>query len=272
MNTIRLTGLPRLRFAHTFGNESYHTTLPTLSNVIEITYVSQGTIQCEQNGHLFTSSMGDVTCNLFQSANHICADSYHEHHTVCFTVPFVPAQDIDEDALHLPQLGADRTSAQECRRLIDEIIRAHTQEADSDMKCAGLFLQLLAEISALNRQFPPAQTDGGYRHVQKAKKYILENLYRPILQREIAAYLNITPEHLCTVFKKFEGVPLMTYINRIKLERIHTLIHREKLPLYRAAELFGYNDPNYVSRLYRRLYGTGITKDDSIAAPLSSSE
>lgn len=272
MDTIRLTSLPRLRFAHTFGSESYHTTLPALPNAIEITYISQGTIRCEQNGQQFTSHTGDVTCNLFQTANHIRTDTYHEHHTVCFTAPFIPVQETDEAALHLPQLGASGAAAQECRRLIDEIIRTHTQETDSEIKCVGLFLQLLAEISALNRQFPPAQTDGGYRHVQKAKKYILENLYRPILQREIAAYLNITPEHLCTVFKKFEGVPLMTYINRIKLERIHTLIHREKLPLYRAAELFGYNDPNYVSRLYRRLYGTGITKDDSIAAPLSSSE
>ena len=41
------------------------------------------------------------------------------------------------------------------------------------------------------------------------------------------------------------------------------LIHREKLPLYRAAELFGYSDPNYVSRLYRKLFGTSITRDDS---------
>ncbi len=262
METIRLTGLPQLRFAHVFGSESYHALLPVYPECIEITCISQGEILCEQEGRRFRVHAGDILCNLYDTPLHIRADSYHEHRTVCFNVPFRTEPDGAPHAL-LPLLTTEPSAAQRCRKLIDEIILCHTTDPGSDLKCAGLFLQLLAEISEAHQRRDSTAPDGSYRHVRRAKEYIFAHLHEPIRQKEIARHLGITPEHLCAVFRRCEGITLMTYINRIKLERIHTLIHREKLPLYRAAELFGYSDPNYVSRLYKNLFGTSITRDNS---------
>ena len=33
----------------------------------------------------------------------------------------------------------------------------------------------------------------------------------------------------------------------------------KKLPLYEAATMYGYSDPNYVSRLYKKMFGFNIT-------------
>ena len=52
----------------------------------------------------------------------------------------------------------------------------------------------------------------------------------------------------------------MSFINRTKLRKIKTLIDRENMKLYQAAEAFGYSDANYVSRLYKKLFGKNITK------------
>jgi AraC-like DNA-binding protein len=52
----------------------------------------------------------------------------------------------------------------------------------------------------------------------------------------------------------------MRYVNRVKLERIRVLMEREHIPLARAAGLYGYADPNYVSRLYRAYFGVTLTE------------
>ena len=52
----------------------------------------------------------------------------------------------------------------------------------------------------------------------------------------------------------------MKYVNKIKLENIKSIMDRENIPLYKAAALYGYSDPNYVSRLYAQMFGKSITK------------
>ena len=72
-------------------------------------------------------------------------------------------------------------------------------------------------------------------------------------------HLDISPEYLCAIFKKTEGITIMRYINKHKLEGIKTLMEQTNLHLYEAAGLYGYSDPNYVSRLYKQLFGYNIT-------------
>jgi AraC-like DNA-binding protein len=73
--------------------------------------------------------------------------------------------------------------------------------------------------------------------------------------------LGITPEYLCTVFKKSTGETVMRFVNRLKLNGVRSLMESERVPLYNAAEHFGFSDPNYVSRLYVKLFGECITGD-----------
>ena len=101
---------------------------------------------------------------------------------------------------------------------------------------------------------------GEMRRVRLAKQYIYEHINQPIHQWEVAAHLGITSEYLCAIFKKNEGCSVMHFVNCEKLERIRILMERERIPLSRAAGLYGYTDPNYVSRLYRSYYGMTLTE------------
>ena len=85
------------------------------------------------------------------------------------------------------------------------------------------------------------------------------HLKEPILQKEVAAHLLITPEYLCNIFKKATGESLIKFINSVKLTKIRALILHENLKLNQAAILYGYSDPNYVSKLYKKYYGHNIT-------------
>ena len=53
---------------------------------------------------------------------------------------------------------------------------------------------------------------------------------------------------------------VMRYVNTLKLENIKTLMDNANLKLYEAAAIYGYSDPNYVSRLYKQLFGYNISE------------
>ena len=51
----------------------------------------------------------------------------------------------------------------------------------------------------------------------------------------------------------------MSYINHIKLEGVRSIMEKEHIPLNQAAEIYGFSDPNYVSRLYKKYFHANIT-------------
>ncbi len=259
MDYVTLHSLPVLLFAHAFGTEQYHNCLCRKSGLIEISYVEEGELQVTRDRVRTVCRPGDIICNLYRADLVIEAAAYHRHHTVCFAVDFSADAEPAEGALPLSLLIRFSKNTAHCRQWIDEIIRVKTVSPQSRLKCAGLFMQLLNELGDECNRNQHAFTPGEYRYIQKAKQYIYENIGRPIRQKELAAYLGITPEYLCAVFKKGTGESVMRFINRSKLESIRSLMEKEHIPLYRAAELYGFADANYVSRLYKRYFDANIT-------------
>ena len=102
MRYIRLCGTPTIKFAHIFDAPSYNHVLPRAENQIEITYLSAGKTFHEQGWERIESESFHVGCNLFQEPANISANGYHEHRTVCFSVPFEVLEESEEGAFCLP--------------------------------------------------------------------------------------------------------------------------------------------------------------------------
>ena len=258
MAYVKLTGLPKLYFAHIYGAEEYVNELPVCENKIEISYVSEGRISGTQDGVYSVGEKYDVSCNLYRTKTLVNCKGFHEHHTTAFHVPFEIAEEKDEATLSLPR-RLPLSEYGHIHELIDEIIRLNTIHPERHFALSGLFLQLLDEYSRLGETGGEKQYQSAALYVRKAKEYIYKNLYRPITQKEIARQLGITPEHLCAVFKKANDMPLMHFVNQVKLSKIRAVMKHENLKLYEAAELYGYSDPNYVSRLFKKYYDKNIT-------------
>lgn len=259
MPYVELQALPQLLFAHSYGAETYANALSEQTDWIEVTYITRGHLSLEQDGHRFTASAGDVFSNLYRTPCRVQAEAPHEHHTVCFMLPVAISDQPQTGYCSLPLLTHTGESSSRVLALIDEIIRESTLHADRPLTCAGLFLQLLDQLSECAERDHADLRHSDRLYVDKAKKYIFDHLTQSIGQREIAQHLGITPGYLCSVFKRVEGVPLMHFVNRAKLEKVSALMQKERLKLYQAAELYGYSDANYVSRLYRKYFHHSIS-------------
>ena len=255
MSYLSLLSLPKIRFAHPFSATDYHNYFKMLEGTIEITYISKGWLTYKYKDYEFTASEGDVVINTYSENLSIQSIGLHEHHTVSFRVNFDITDEPTPQSIplsihyHLPH--------KKRLTLIDEIIRNQTIYDDRKLFCTGLFLQLLHELG--KEITIKSDNHGSYLYVKKAKNYIFEHIHESIKQTDIATHLGITPEYLCNIFKQCENTTIMSYINRTKLEAIVSIMKQERLPLYKAAELYGYSDPNYVSRLYKKMFHANIT-------------
>lgn len=258
METIRILSLPEIAFAHEYGDTIYRNDLPAKTNCIEVTYIAEGTLTLSRENTESTARRNDMLCNLFRAPLRVTGDTPHKHRTVCFFVEFADAEKDENGALSLP-LVTEAAKTGKIRALIDEIICTHTLYGESRCILSGLFLQILGEIHACAVRGGRGAAYGNLRYVERAKEYVFENLCKPVKERETAQFLGISPEYFCAVFKNTEGIPFQKFVNRVKLEKIRSLMEKEKMPLCKAAEFLGYSDPNYVSRLYKKYFQRNLT-------------
>lgn len=267
MPKIEILGLPEIEEAHIFSTPKYDNLLPKKGGCIEVSYIAEGELCFDGDDSSKILHRFDIACTFRTVEHRVTSDAFHEHHTVCFRMPYRESE--GNKVVALPYaLRFDAIS--EAHRLIDEIIRIYTLYPDRSNLISGLILQLLDEINEQSKKVEFSQSDVASLYVYKAKAYIYNNLTRPITQREVAEKLNITPEYFSSIFKAACGLTPMRFINRIKLMKIRMLMERERMKLYEAAEQYGFSDPNYVSKLYKKLFGQNIT--DSITVKSCDSE
>lgn len=258
MQTYEVETLPCVKFAHVYHADTYTNDFAQLEDSMEITYISDGSVTIEHDGQTLEAGKGDVIIFPYARARvRLRAAAYHEHHTVFAQLKWTPQP--HANGLYLPMITPAAYNTQAARNIIDRLICDPLIFKNSRTRGAWMFLELLGEIDQCNRKQRGSGLSGEALYTQRAKEYVQSHLHRPITQRSVAEYLSISPEYLCYVFKKAEGIPFQKYVNYEKLEAIRNLMQKESAHLYEAAAMFGYNDPNYVSRLFKKYYGYHIT-------------
>ena len=84
--------------------------------------------------------------------------------------------------------------------------------------------------------------------------YLGENYARPLSLAAISRSVGYSPSHLREIFRAELGVSPIRYINRLRIERACALLH-DDIPIWQIAELVGYPNANYFSRLFRAEMG-----------------
>lgn len=258
MKTYEICEMPRLNFAHTYEGDRYSNSFRTFSDHIEVTYIYNGELEIIIENECIKACAGDVLCNTYDKSVSVRSDRYHCHHTVGLFAKWEYAKSAAA-GLYLPRLIKSCNETKEITRLIDEMIFETYKYENSPTKTSGALLNILCKIDEIGRKKENTYKSEASILAERAKKYIRDNIHRSITQAEIAEHLGISSGYLCNIFKSSEGATLMKYLNIAKLKSMQTLMQRENLKLREAALLYGYNDPNYVSSLYKKLFGYNIT-------------
>lgn len=91
--------------------------------------------------------------------------------------------------------------------------------------------------------------------VGKAKEYIKENYKKDISLDEVAKYVDISSYYFSKLFKEEEGKNFIDYLTSLRIERAKELLKETEISIKEICCEVGYSDPNYFSRIFKKVVG-----------------
>lgn len=122
-------------------------------------------------------------------------------------------------------------------------------------KTAELFLLIARE----SRAGQPQKEESPI--VEKAVKYIQTHYTDTVTLQDVANDCFVSREHLSRSFKKETGFGFNEYLNVYRLKRANSILRENpKLRVSEVALSCGFNDSNYFSKQYKKMYGVSPNK------------
>jgi two-component system, response regulator YesN len=119
---------------------------------------------------------------------------------------------------------------------------------------------LLKEEMELSAQQSGQDREQILRVIDRAKTWIKERYHQELSMEQVADYVNLNPFYFSKLFKKHVGETFIDYLTRLRINKAKDLIGREELSLKEVCYEVGYHDPNYFSRVFKKV--TGISPSE----------
>ena len=113
----------------------------------------------------------------------------------------------------------------------------------------GLCYDLLRHWES--QRFQPSQ----YSRIIKAQEYIQQNYSRQLRQKELAELCGYSESHFRQIFHTITGMSCSQYIISVKIGVAKNLLLSGTANVSEAAELTGFSDIYYFSRLFKKITG-----------------
>jgi two-component system response regulator YesN len=96
--------------------------------------------------------------------------------------------------------------------------------------------------------------------VSKAIEYIKSNYNKDITLDEVASFVCSSSYYFSKIFKEFTGKNYVDYITELRIQKAKEMLLRGNLSIKEICFEVGYNDPNYFSRVFKKIEGVSPTE------------
>lgn len=143
---------------------------------------------------------------------------------------------------------------QETVKKIFDCIEQEQKKPDEYSSHAKMsYLELLFFTLARHKPIP-IQSERSF--VTEAVTYIKSKFASKIRLADISKMLGVSSEHLSRAFKNNTGFGFNEYLNMVRLQNADEMLHSEKkMSISEIAYSCGFNDSNYFSEKYKKIYG-----------------
>ncbi|MCZ8522661.1 MULTISPECIES: response regulator transcription factor [Paenibacillus] len=91
--------------------------------------------------------------------------------------------------------------------------------------------------------------------LDRAKSYIEEHFTEELSLEDVADYVHLNPHYLSKIFKQGIGETFIDFLTRLRIDKAKALIASDTLSLKEVCFEAGYKDPNYFSRVFKKVTG-----------------
>jgi len=140
------------------------------------------------------------------------------------------------------------------RELLTRAVRCH-QDGRFELGCAWMQAALMEVVRQDAQTWPPGAAGDQARAIEAICKRIRRHPARPVRVEALAAELNVSAEHFCRLFRRFQGLSPRAFITRTRIEAAQMLLLKSSHSVARISELLGYESPFYFSRHFKTKVG-----------------
>lgn len=144
--------------------------------------------------------------------------------------------------------GMERISAR-----LERINREYSRKyLHKDLKISGILTDIL--ISCI-RAKSTSEVLKGERQIESIIDYVREHSDKKITNVTLGKLFGFHPNYLSTIIKRYTGVPLHTYLLRLRLSNALELLTGTSMSVGEIAERVGFCDIFYFSKYFKETFG-----------------
>ncbi len=122
------------------------------------------------------------------------------------------------------------------------------------IKYSSIIYSLLTNIVQYASINPNHSASNQYFRLKPLFNYIEQNFDKPLTLEDMADVIGVTPQHLCTVFKRTTNIRIFQYINSVRIKKSkELLLQNPHIQIKEIALMAGFEDANYFSSVFRKL-------------------
>jgi AraC-like DNA-binding protein len=131
-----------------------------------------------------------------------------------------------------------------------------TDESDhtlKGLKYSSILYSLLTDIVQYTSINPNNSASDQYFRLNPLFHYIEQNFDKPLTLEAMADVIGVTPQHLCTLFKKTTNIRIFQYIHSVRIKKSkELLLQYPQIQIKEVALMAGFEDANYFSSVFRK--------------------
>jgi len=221
-------------------------------NFWELLYVIEGCAGVVEEDKVYELSPGEIIFYKPMEFHRVWSEKNKPIHiiTMSFSILGVGCDSLGDGVFRLNE---------EKYKLLREALEltCHCVEFDDDIKnqlisnnLERLILRLLEEHTRGSGRRKTIG-DGNYKNIIRIMN---ENINRKLTIEELAKLCSLSTSNLKKTFKKFSGMGVMEYFNRLKMTEAIKLLE-EDVSINEISEMLGFSSPGYFSDSFKKLCG-----------------
>lgn len=96
--------------------------------------------------------------------------------------------------------------------------------------------------------------------IHKMKQFIVENSHRELSLEMISGEVGLSPFYISKLFKEQIGIGYIDFLTECRIEKAKKMMSTAAYSLKEIAYEVGYNDPNYFSKVFKKVCGMAPTE------------
>lgn len=145
--------------------------------------------------------------------------------------------------------------------LLAELTTMYMHDASAfRLEAEGLILQVIARLLRFFsfHSIPDISSLSDTLAIERIRnviRFVEQHFQENISSQDAAAFLGISQEHFCRIFKKNTGTSFLQYLDEVRLSKIYSDLQSTSLPVAEIMEKNGFTNQKRFNLSFKKMYG-----------------